>query len=93
QLMAALNVSLAIINLFPIPVLDGGHLLFLLIEKIRKKTLSEKTEEFVTRLGLGLIGILVIFVFYNDTIKYGPEMLNKLLGKNKSQVSGIQESK
>ncbi len=83
QLMAALNVSLAIINLFPIPVLDGGHLLFLLIEKIRKKALPEKTEESLTRLGLALIGVLVVFVFYNDAVKYGPQMLNKLLGKDK----------
>jgi len=81
QLMAALNISLAIINLFPIPVLDGGHLLFLAIERLRKKALSEKSEEFMTRLGLAFIALLVIFVFYNDTIKYGPQILDKIRGK------------
>ncbi len=81
QLMAALNISLAIINLFPIPVLDGGHLLFLFIEKLRKKALSEKAEEVMTRVGLTFIVLLIILVFYNDTIKYGPEILNKIRGK------------
>ena len=80
QLMAALNISLAVINLFPIPVLDGGHLLFLAIERMRNKALPEKAEELMTRLGLTFIVLLLIFVFYNDTIKYGPQILDKIRG-------------
>jgi len=71
QLMAALNISLAIINLLPIPVLDGGHILFLLVEKIRGRPASERVEDWATRLGLTLIGMLFIFVTYNDLVKFG----------------------
>lgn len=77
HLMAILSVTLAIINLFPIPVLDGGHLLFFLIEKIKKKPLKEKTEDILTRLGLAFIAGLIIFVFYNDMRRFGPKIWNK----------------
>jgi regulator of sigma E protease len=71
HLMAVLNLSLAIFNLFPFPVLDGGHLLFLGIEKIRKRRVSLRTEEMINRIGLSLIVFLAILVFYNDLIKFG----------------------
>ena len=69
--MAALSVSLAIINLFPIPVLDGGHLLFLLCEKVRGKPVSIKVQEIATRVGLSMLAVLMIFVFYNDLLRIG----------------------
>lgn len=84
QLMAALNISLAIINLFPVPVLDGGHLLFFVLEKIRKKSLSEKVEGVLSRMGFALIGVLIVFVFYNDIVKYGPKIRDKILHREQS---------
>jgi len=63
---AMLSLSLAVINLFPFPVLDGGHLLFMLLEKIRRKPLSEKTENVITQVGITLLLSLMLFVSYND---------------------------
>ena len=83
QIMATLSVSLAIINLFPIPVLDGGHLLFLLYEKIRGKSASMKTQEIATRIGLSMLIVLMVFVFYNDLVRIGAfeKALGFLTGK------------
>jgi len=75
-LMAGLNVTLATINLFPMPVLDGGHILFFFIERLRKKPLEERIEDFLTRIGIVLISLLVIFVFYNDIKRFGPRILD-----------------
>ena len=77
HLVAALSVSLTIINLFPIPVLDGGHLLFFLLEKIRGKPVSEQVEGNLTRLGLGFLILLITFVLYNDIVRFGPKIWNK----------------
>ena len=52
NLTAVLSVSIGLINLFPIPLLDGGHLLFYLIEAVRRKPLSERTQEIGFRIGL-----------------------------------------
>ncbi len=89
HLMAVLNVSLAIVNLFPLPILDGGHILFFLIEKIRKKPLSEKTEDRLTKAGLALILLLIAFIFYNDIVRFGPKILNK--EKQQSENQEVQE--
>lgn len=70
HLIAALNISLAIFNLLPLPILDGGHILFLCIEKIRAKTLSLKTERIITRIGLTMIVSLAVLVTYNDILKF-----------------------
>ena len=63
---AIISASLAIINLFPFPVLDGGHILFMFIEKIRGRPISAKLEEILMRVGTGAIILLALFVFYND---------------------------
>ncbi|MCP4649316.1 MAG: RIP metalloprotease RseP [PVC group bacterium] len=70
QIMALLSVSLAIINLFPIPVLDGGHLVFMFIEKIKGKPVSIKTQEVATRIGFALLLALMVFTVYNDLLRY-----------------------
>ena len=70
QIMAVLSASLAIFNLLPLPVLDGGHILFLAIEKIRGKPLSERFQEVVTQIGLALLIALTLFVFYNDIVRF-----------------------
>ncbi len=77
NLMGILSVTLAVINLFPVPVLDGGHLFFFLIEKIRGKPMSEKWENLITQIGLALIISLAVFVFYNDIIRFGPKILGR----------------
>lgn len=68
---AMLSLALAIFNVLPIPVLDGGHLLFLGIEKIRKKPLSENVEQRIMDVGFGFIMILAVFIVFNDLIRYG----------------------
>jgi regulator of sigma E protease len=71
NLMAVLSVSLAIVNLLPVPLFDGGHIFLFLLEKIRRKPISEKTDMVLTRIGIAIIGVLVLFVFYNDIVKFG----------------------
>lgn len=67
--MGLLSVNLGILNLLPIPVLDGGHLVFLSLEAIRRKPLSDRTMEISQKIGIALLGTLMIFVFYNDIIR------------------------
>jgi regulator of sigma E protease len=64
--IALISVNLAIINLLPIPVLDGGHLLFFLIEAIKGSPVSIKVREVAQQIGLFLLIMLMILVFYND---------------------------
>lgn len=64
-----LSVNLGILNLLPVPVLDGGHLVFLTLEGIRKKPMSERKQIFAQQIGIGLLGALMIFVFYNDIMR------------------------
>ncbi|MCM8800329.1 MAG: site-2 protease family protein, partial [Candidatus Omnitrophica bacterium] len=66
-----LNISLTVFNLLPIPILDGGHLLLLGIEKIKRKALSLHLEKFLTQIGLSIIIFLALFIFYNDMVKFG----------------------
>jgi regulator of sigma E protease len=77
HLMAVLNVSLTIVNLLPLPLLDGGHLFVFLIEKIRKKRWSQKAEEWWMRLGFLIVSFLILFVFYNDIVKFGSKIWKK----------------
>ncbi len=67
--MGLLSINLGILNLLPIPVLDGGHLVFLTIESIRRKPLSITTMENFQKVGIFLLGSLMIFVFYNDILR------------------------
>lgn len=67
--MAIININLGILNLLPIPVLDGGHLLFLGIEALRGKPLSEKIISISQKLGLAVLLTLMAFVIYNDLIR------------------------
>lgn len=64
--MAVLSVNLGLINLFPIPVLDGGHLLFYVAEAIRGKPLGHRAQEYGFRLGLALVLTLMVFATWND---------------------------
>ena len=66
SIMAYISISLGLINLFPIPMLDGGHLMFYFFEKILGKPLSQKTQEGFFRIGLFLLFSLMFFVTFND---------------------------
>ena len=68
NLAAIISVSIGLLNLFPIPMLDGGHLLFYLIEAIRGRPLSETTQEIGFRIGLAFVLMLMIFATWNDLI-------------------------
>ena len=69
-LMALLSISLAVINLLPIPVLDGGQLTLLGIEAIRGKPLPEKAENLIYAGGTVLVGMLMIFAIFNDVARF-----------------------
>jgi regulator of sigma E protease len=66
HLAAVLSVSIGLLNLFPIPLLDGGHLLFYAIEAIRGRPLSDRAQEMGFRIGLALVLMLMVFATYND---------------------------
>lgn len=67
--MGLLSVNLGILNLLPIPVLDGGHLVFLSLEAVRRRPLGERTMEISQKIGIAILGTLMIFVFYNDILR------------------------
>jgi regulator of sigma E protease len=67
--IALLSVNLGIINLFPIPVLDGGHLMFFGIEAITGKSVGEKVREKLIQFGGAILVALMVFVFYNDIVR------------------------
>ena len=68
HLTAVLSVSIGLLNLFPIPLLDGGHLLFYTVEAVRGRPLSERAQEFGFRIGLAIVLMLMIFATFNDIV-------------------------
>jgi regulator of sigma E protease len=72
QLAAVLSVSIGLLNLMPVPMLDGGHLVFYAIEAIRGRPLGENAQEMAFRIGLGMVLALMVFATWND--------VNMLLG-------------
>ena len=75
HLMAVLSLNLAIFNLLPLPVLDGGHIFLLGIEKIRGKYVSLKTERIIAKAGFTIIIALALLVTFNDLLKFGDRIL------------------
>ena len=69
--LALISISLGVLNLLPIPLLDGGHLMYYLIEIVKGKPVSERAMELGQRVGLALLLVMMAFAFYND--------LNRLL--------------
>jgi regulator of sigma E protease len=67
--MAVISINLGIINLFPIPVLDGGHLVFLGIEAVRKRPLEDKAIILAQKVGILILITIMAFAFYNDIIR------------------------
>src|ERR1700687_3389791 len=66
DLAAVLSISIGLLNLFPVPLLDGGHLLFYAAEIVRGRPLSDRAQEYGFRVGLVLVLMLMVFAFYND---------------------------
>jgi len=70
HLIAVLSVSLGLFNLLPLPLLDGGHIFLLALEKVRGKGLSPKSEHVITQVGLAMIISLAALVTYNDLLRF-----------------------
>jgi regulator of sigma E protease len=70
--MAAVSLNLAIFNLLPIPILDGGVMLMLIVEMLLRRDLDLKVRETVMRVGLVFLMVIVVFVIYNDISKILP---------------------
>lgn len=66
SLMAVISVNLGVLNLLPVPILDGGHIFFLIVEAIKGKPLSMKKLEIAQQIGFAILIIVMVFVFYND---------------------------
>ncbi|MEW6599567.1 MAG: RIP metalloprotease RseP [Nitrospirota bacterium] len=67
--IAIISINLAVLNLLPVPVLDGGHIMFITIEALRRKPLSERIMLAANRVGMALLLLLITFVFYNDIMR------------------------
>lgn len=76
NLIAILSISIGLLNLMPVPLLDGGHLMFYLIEAVRGRALAERTQEYAFRLGLAMVTTLMVFSTYNDLAR----LLRKVTG-------------
>ena len=70
HIIGVISVSIAVINLFPFPILDGGHLLFLGIQAIRKKPLTSKTEALIGNVAAVLLISLMLFAIFNDVVNW-----------------------
>jgi regulator of sigma E protease len=74
-LMAVLSVSIGLINLFPVPMLDGGHLMFYAIEAVRGRPLSDRAQEIGFRIGFALVVMLMLFATWNDIVHLGTSFI------------------
>jgi regulator of sigma E protease len=70
NLMALLSINLGFVNLLPIPILDGGHLLFFTIEAIRRRPLGQRAREIASAVGLVVILLLLLIATRNDIVRY-----------------------
>jgi len=73
--IAFISINLAILNLLPIPVVDGGHLLFFFIEAVRGRPVSVRIREVAQQGGIFILFLLMLFVFYNDIMRYFDDIL------------------
>ena len=68
--LAVLSINLGVLNLLPVPVLDGGHLLFFLVEAVIRKPVSVKYREVAQQVGICLLALLMVYAFYNDIVRF-----------------------
>jgi regulator of sigma E protease len=67
--MGVISISLAILNLLPIPVLDGGHLFFFGLEVVLRKPISIRKREIAQQIGFAILAVIMILIFYNDIVR------------------------
>jgi regulator of sigma E protease len=79
NLVAILSISIGLLNLAPVPLLDGGHLMFYVIEAIRGRALNERLQEIGFRVGMAMVGGLMVLATYNDIARLGPPILKWIL--------------
>ena len=72
RIMAIISISLGVFNLLPVPILDGGHIVFAVLEAARGKPVSQKAQQVALKVGLSLILVLMVFTFYNDISRIIP---------------------
>ena len=90
HLAAVLSISIGLLNLFPVPLLDGGHLLFYTIEAVRGRPLSDRAQEMGFRIGLGLVLMLMVFATYNDILHLAGVLMPYLGGVADGQRLGMK---
>jgi regulator of sigma E protease len=78
--LALISINLGIINLFPIPVLDGGQLVLMGAEAVRRRPLRERSIENFQKLGFAMVMALVVLATYNDLSRFWKSMLESLVG-------------
>lgn len=79
KVMALISISLAIFNILPVPILDGGHITLLMIEVIRGRPISLRQSELVQQVGLSLILLLLVVVMFNDISRVGLPAIKRLM--------------
>ncbi len=68
--LAVLSINLGVLNLLPVPVLDGGHLLFFFVEAVIRKPVAIKYREMAQQVGICLLALLMVYAFYNDIVRF-----------------------
>jgi regulator of sigma E protease len=68
--LAVLSINLGVLNLLPVPVLDGGHLVFFLVEAVIRKPVAVKYRELAQQVGICLLALLMVYAFYNDIVRF-----------------------
>ena len=68
--LAVLSINLGVLNLLPVPVLDGGHLLFFMVEAVIRKPVAIKYREMAQQVGICLLALLMVYAFYNDIVRF-----------------------
>jgi regulator of sigma E protease len=76
ELMVWLSINLGILNLLPIPLVDGGHLLFLAIEAVKREPVSLRTRQVAAYVGMAFLGLLFVVVMKNDTQRALPDLID-----------------
>ncbi|HEY3309328.1 MAG TPA: RIP metalloprotease RseP [Desulfuromonadaceae bacterium] len=79
--MALISINLGVLNLLPVPVLDGGHLFFYFWELIFRKPVSQKTREYAQQVGLFLLLSLMVLAFYNDIVRYYKDIMKFFISR------------
>ena len=80
MLLALISVNIAVLNLLPVPVLDGGQVLLATLESVRGKPLGEKAKGVMMYAGVGLVLLLLITTTFNDLARVGAQMLQRFRG-------------